>query len=99
MPIKPTEDEDAWFHKQEMERLRKQAAERSAAMAVEEKKKLKDLHFMKCPKCGHDLKEFEMKGVRLDRCGNCGGTWFDEGEIDEMLKKGDLLDRVRGFFS
>jgi len=56
--------EDEWFlanEKQLLETARlareKREAERSGAEKDEERKRLRDLHLMKCPKCGHDLKE------------------------------------------
>ena len=47
--------------------------------------KLKELHSMKCPKCGMDLHTIELHGVGVDRCAACMGTWFDNGEVEQML--------------
>ena len=37
---------------------------------------------MKCPKCKMDnLEEIKINGVKIDRCENCGGLWFDKDEL------------------
>ena len=99
MPIRPSEDEEAYFHRQEMERLQRQAKEKAALMEDEHKRQLKEQHYMHCPKCGMDLHEFDFKGVKLDRCSGCGGTWFDQGEMEQLLNRGEMFDRLKSFFS
>lgn len=83
---KPHRSEDEYFMKQELERRKKWAAEQSAKMADEEKKRRKDLHWMKCPKCGMDLNEIDMFGVKVDECDSCGGLYLDHGEIHQLLE-------------
>lgn len=37
---------------------------------------------MKCPKCASDyLEEIIINGIKVDRCTNCGGLWFDRDEL------------------
>lgn len=84
---KPLRSEDEYFARQEIERRKKWAEEHRAQMAEEEKVRLKEFHFMKCPKCGMDLQEIEFQGVKVDQCANCGGVFFDAGEIDSIVKK------------
>ena len=36
---------------------------------------------MKCPNCQHAMNIVEDPVARLEVCPNCGGTWFDEGEL------------------
>ncbi len=36
---------------------------------------------MKCPKCEKELKRITISGVKVDRCENCGGLWFDKDEL------------------
>ena len=57
------------------------------AMDSKERERLRELHYMKCPKCGMDLSHFEMNGVELDRCEDCGGIWFDVGEVEDLLEE------------
>lgn len=35
-----------------------------------------------CPECGQPLVVFELRGVEIDHCVECGGTWLDAGELE-----------------
>lgn len=44
-----------------------------------------------CPECGHFLRRYPVGkelGFSLDRCGNCGGTWFDQNEWEALKARG-----------
>ena len=95
--------EDEWFLKNERELIEaarlareKREKERSALEKAEELKRLKDQHFMKCSKCGHDLKAESLEGVEVDRCTFCEGIYFDAGELDRVLLKKE--EERKGFF-
>ncbi|MBI4460268.1 MAG: zf-TFIIB domain-containing protein [Acidobacteria bacterium] len=100
MPIKPSEQEEEYFARQEIQRRLQEQAKRAQAMAEEEKKRLKDLHFMHCPKCGADLQEEMLKEVAVDICPNCRGIWLDAGELEKLAgdSKG-LFTFLKGAFS
>ncbi len=41
---------------------------------------------MNCPKCqAATLAELKIEGVTVDRCAECGGTWFDAQELSQLL--------------
>jgi uncharacterized protein len=42
---------------------------------------------MQCPRCGVALERKTVRGrsTEIDRCPTCGGIWFDDGEIAELL--------------
>ncbi|HVR69579.1 MAG TPA: zf-TFIIB domain-containing protein [Vicinamibacteria bacterium] len=95
--------EDEWFRANEKKLLdearlarERREKERAAEEVASESARLKALHFMKCPKCGHDMKEEDLQGVRVDRCTYCEGLYFDAGELDVVLLKKEE-DR-KGFF-
>ncbi len=95
--------EDEWFLQNERQLLDaariarlKREQERSASEKAEETRRLKDLHFMKCPKCGHDLVEETIEGVSADRCTHCEGIFLDAGELEQILMQKD--EHRRGFF-
>lgn len=49
-----------------------------------------------CPKDGSLMEIVAVEQVELDRCPDCGGMWFDLGELRGLLEtdgldKGDLL--------
>src|SRR5262249_30177072 len=77
--MKPASAEEEYFAKEEAERLKRQAVEKSREMQASERDALKALHFMHCPKCGFNLQTIAFKGVSIDRCFHCGGTWLDAG--------------------
>ncbi|MEO8216477.1 MAG: zf-TFIIB domain-containing protein [Acidobacteriota bacterium] len=85
-PEKPSKNEDEYFVRRDLEKKKQWESERLARMADEERKQLRETHYMKCPKCGMDLHEFELEDVKIDRCVSCGGTWLDESEMEEILK-------------
>lgn len=84
---KPLSKEDEFFMKEEMERLRQAALEKAQKESAEEKQRLKELHYMHCPKCGHELLEETHHGILIDRCPHCQGVWLDTGELEQMLKQ------------
>jgi hypothetical protein len=87
MPQKPSETEEEYFARREYEQRRDLAEKRAAAMAVEEKQRLRDLHYLHCPKDGMDLITVALQGVQVDRCATCGGMWLDAGEMEELTKR------------
>jgi hypothetical protein len=97
-PQKPSEKEEEYFARQAIERMKKEAEARQAAMATEEKKRLRELHHMRCPKCGDSLQEIELKGVKIDRCMACQGIWLDAGELEQVSKKEGFLSGALKLF-
>lgn len=39
---------------------------------------------MHCPTCPGSLIPEKMTSVEVDRCGACGGVWFDMGELERV---------------
>jgi hypothetical protein len=86
MPVKPSDKEEEYFAKLDLERKKKITEEKIKQTAEEEKLKLKELHYMHCPKCGTDLHEIDYNGIRIDKCFGCSGVWLDTGELDAIMK-------------
>ena len=91
-PQKPTNQEEEYFIKQEALKLRKLAIKARDEMVEEERKKLKDLHWMRCPKCGMKLEQITINSVQVDKCFACNGLYLDDGELEK------ITGRERGFF-
>lgn len=89
---KPSRSEDQYFASEEAELLKAQR-ERAKAAAEEA---TRQLHFMKCPKDGHDLVHEEFHGVTVDRCLHCHGIFLDADEVAAVVAHDDmtLLGRV-----
>ena len=98
--------EDDWFRENEKKLLddaRKareaREAERLAKESAAERQRLKDLHYMKCPKCGHDLKVEALDGIEIDRCTFCEGFFVDAGELEQLFlvrKQSERQSFLRG---
>lgn len=93
MPIKPSSKEEEYMLQIELERRRKFAQEEEARLAEEmrqsleeQRRSLKEAHWMHCPKCGTTLQEVEYRGVHLDQCPGCGGIFLDAGELDQVAQ-------------
>ena len=97
MTIKPSEKEEEYFKRLEFEKRLQIEQEKHKAFAETEKKRLKDLHFMHCPKCGMNLVEINYLGIKMDKCSACEGVWLDAGELEQVVcKEKGVLD---SFFS
>ena len=80
---------------------KRRIAKQAVMDAVEsEKKRLKDLHWMRCPKCGMELRTMRFRDVNVDRCFNCHGTWLDEGELETIAgpDQPGLLQKIAAVF-
>jgi hypothetical protein len=78
--------EDEYIARMELKRKRGLLEEKHKRLAVAEKTRLKELHFMRCPKCGMDLIGIEYKLVKIDECSGCRGVWLDAGELSGISK-------------
>ena len=85
-PGKASQSEDEYFVREDAEKKRK-LAKKAAHDAVEsERKRLKDLHWMHCPKCGMELHEVDFRGIDVDVCFHCNGVFLDQGELSTIVK-------------
>jgi len=64
-------------HKAEIERQRQKD--------YDDDLKLKQLHYMKCPKCGHDLKTKRLTYIDIDQCSSCGVFVIEAQNIDKFI--------------
>lgn len=87
MPYQPSDKEQEYFHREEMERLKRLRDEHRRQQEVVERQKLKDLHFMHCPKCGVEMATTAMHGIEVEVCPGCGGIYLDAGELDRVLEE------------
>lgn len=76
--------EEEYFARENAEKLRKLALDRSRQMAEAQKAELKKLHWMRCPKCGMELQTITVQGLDIDRCFDCGATVFDAEEFEKL---------------
>jgi uncharacterized protein len=93
---KPSRNEDEFFAKQDAELLKAQRARLDSERARAERKS----HYMRCPKCGADLVETDFHHIKIDKCPECGGIWFDRGEMEmlEHIDQSQIRSFVRAMF-
>jgi Zn-finger nucleic acid-binding protein len=48
---------------------------------------------MECPKCGAELQVSLRHEIRMEHCPVCQGNWFDEGELERLLKRMSVIER------
>ena len=90
--------EEEYFYRKNQELLEKKRAELDAQRQSQESAQLRELHWMRCPKCGQQMVEEERSGIKVDRCEGCGGVFFDAGELDLLLQAeepGGFLSSLR----
>ncbi|MBF0300312.1 MAG: zf-TFIIB domain-containing protein [Oligoflexia bacterium] len=85
MSLTPSQNEEEYFKKLELERRKKIEEEKLHKLVKEEREKRKATHFMKCPKCGADLFEINYKKILIDECPDCKGIWLDTNELDQII--------------
>lgn len=96
MPVKPTTQEETFFARQEQERRRKAAEEAALRLGQQAREAQRQLHWMRCPKCGSELAEVGYREQRVDRCEVCGGIWLDAGELEALAaREGGFLLGLR----
>lgn len=99
MPIKPSEKEEEYFARLEAQKKKIIAEEREKSLKQKEREEQKQLHWMRCPKCGSELQTITYKKVEIDRCFFCNGIWLDEGELEKIgnaddERGGDMISSV-----
>lgn len=94
---------DQWFKENEKRFLEEIRIKRDQKIreqqTAEEQRRLEELrkrHWMHCPKCGHDMTEQDLQGIKVDVCGRCEGIFFDRGELETLVSK--KAEERRGFF-
>jgi len=79
---KRTSSEDEYFVREDAEKKRKIALQLKHQTAEAEQKRLKELHWMHCPKCGMPMQEIRYRDMDVEACFSCGGVFLDKGELD-----------------
>ena len=100
MTFMKLQEEEEYIARKEFERKKKVEEEKQKNLAKTEKNRLRDVHFMHCPKCGMQLVEIDYKGVKIDECSECSGVWLDAGELETIAKmEKSVLDKFFSVFS
>ena len=86
MKPNPIEDEHVWV--QELQTRMAKLEKEQQAESEAEKLRLKEAHWMHCPKCGQKLSPEKCGAVEMDVCPSCKGVWLDKGELGTIVESG-----------
>jgi hypothetical protein len=84
--MKPNQTEDEYIWVQEMQLRMANLAKEQQAQSEAEKHRLKESHWMHCPKCGQKLATETCGKVEIDVCPSCKGVWLDMGELGTIVE-------------
>ena len=87
MEFKPSENEENYFKEQQLRYRMQRLEEEQQKMAGAEKDRLKELHWLHCPKCGQKLNQEKYGKVEVDVCPSCKGVWLDANELEAVLSE------------
>ena len=76
--------EEDYFAREDRKKIEQLKAKADAAKAAEDAAALKELHHLRCGKCGHQMDTQSYKGVEIEICPNCGAVLLDAGELEEL---------------
>lgn len=92
----PSRNEDEYFARHDADLIKERRERLDAARARQERQS----HYMKCPKCGADLTTSDFHHIKIERCSECGGLWFDKGELEmlEHIDQSNVRQFMRAMF-
>ncbi len=73
--------ENEYFRRKETELIERMKAKLESENTV-------DLN-LSCPKCDGNLVETDYENIKVDVCDKCSGTWFDAGELAQIVEKNE----------
>jgi Zn-finger nucleic acid-binding protein len=50
-----------------------------------------------CPRCRVTLEEIDYEGVKIDLCRHCGGSWCDQDELYQIVKRREMKFSEKDF--
>ena len=83
MKLPTTEDQQVREH--ELRRRLEVLESEQQAAAETDRIQLKELHWMRCPKCGQKLTTVNYRAVEIDLCPTCRGVWLDANELQTIM--------------
>ncbi len=83
---------------EEIQALRAQREADVSSLPQDERDRQRELHWMHCCKCGATMDEIVFRGVRVDKCLQCGGVYLDDGELEQLVGKPGWIEALRTFF-
>lgn len=96
---KPSETEEEYFAKLDVEKKRKIVEKKRAKLAEEEVESLKQTHRMRCAGCGFELDPIVFKGVTINKCFHCGGAFLTNEAFGKLCGQDNrILEKILEIF-
>jgi uncharacterized protein len=95
----PSENEERFFKEHDLKLRMERLEHEQQAVAAKEKARLKELHFMHCPKCGQKLTTEPYDRVEVDVCPSCKGMWLDASELQQIIDHSKASAHFKRFLS
>ncbi len=92
--------EDEYFAKEEAEKKKRLERQLKDEASLKQREELKEICYLKCPKCAGNLHELLFRGVEIDKCDDCNGVWLDDGELEKLAgsEEGNIIRDFLGMF-
>ena len=87
--FKPSENEEKFFKEKELRQRIQRVSAEEQRLAGAEQRRLKELHWLHCPKCGQTLLQEHYGTVEVDVCPGCKGLWLDAHELAAILAENE----------
>jgi len=84
--MKPSKNEAEYIWVHELQQRIAKLEKEQQAETEAEKLRLKEAHWMHCPKCGQKLSPEKCGSVEIDVCPSCKGVWLDKGELGTIVE-------------
>ena len=84
MSDRPSDKEQEYFLRKDLERIKAMRDEHLRQQQEQERARLKELHYMHCAKCGQEMATVTLTGVDVEVCSGCGGVYLDAGELEKL---------------
>ncbi len=95
----PSENEERYFKEHELKLRMERLQHEQRALAESEKRRLKEVHYMHCPKCGQKLATEKYGKVEVDVCPSCKGMWLDAQELEQIIESTRISNTFRRFLT
>jgi len=86
--------ENRWFRENERELLENVKRAREQRLEIyreetekKERERLRQAHWMRCPKCGNEMRTEQLEGIEIERCSVCAGMFFEHNELQTLLMR------------
>jgi hypothetical protein len=99
--LKENSLEEAYFYKLNKELIERKRKELDSKLLAETVVHSNNPNWMKCPKCGDCMEEMELMRIKVDKCVQCQGIYFDNGELQILLESQEpkgFLGKLRKVF-